>query len=92
MQHFEGTPLNIALRDCGINSFIIVGVATEIGIEPTIRHGADLGYIPIMVTDACGAGHADAGERALASIKFIGDAILTDVQTIQRVLGRHSGG
>ena len=30
-------PADIALRDCGINSFIIEGVATEIGIEPTIR-------------------------------------------------------
>ena len=88
MSAFEGTPLDIALRDCGINSFIIAGVATEIGIEPTVRHGADLGYIPIVVTDACGAGHADAGKRALANIKFIGDAILTDTQTIQDVLGR----
>ena len=43
MSAFEGTWLDFALRDCGINSFIIVGVATEIGIEPTMRHGADLG-------------------------------------------------
>lgn len=88
MSAFEGTPLNIALRDCGINSFIIVGVATEIGIEPTVRQGADLGYIPIVVTDACGAGHAEAGERALASIKFMGDAILTDCRTITDLLPR----
>jgi nicotinamidase-related amidase len=89
MSAFEGTPLDIALRDCGINSFIIVGVATEIGIEPTVRHGADLGYIPIVVKDACGAGHKDAGERAMASIGFIGDAIVTDSQSIRDVLGRH---
>lgn len=88
MSAFEGTPLDLALRDCGINSFIIAGVATEIGIEPTIRHGADLGYIPIVVTDACGAGHAEAGERALASIRFMGDAILTDIQTVGEILGR----
>src|SRR5213079_2450794 len=92
MSAFEGTWLDFALRDCGINSFIIAGVATEIGIEPTIGHGSDLGYIPIMVTDACGAGHADAGDRALASIAFIGDAILTDVRTIQTVLGRMTNG
>jgi nicotinamidase-related amidase len=88
MSAFEGTPLDIALRDCGINSFIIAGVAMEIGIEPTVRHGADLGYIPIVVTDACGAGHAEAADRALASIKFIGDAILTDIPTITDTLGR----
>lgn len=88
MSAFEGTPLDIALRDCGINSFIIAGVATEIGIEPTVRHGADLGYIPIVVTEACGAGDAEAADRALASIKFLGDAILTDIQTIRDILGR----
>jgi biuret amidohydrolase len=36
MSAFEGTWLDFALRDCGINAFIIVGVATEIGIEPTV--------------------------------------------------------
>jgi nicotinamidase-related amidase len=86
MSAFEGTPLDIALRDCGINSFIIVGVATEIGIEPTVRHGVELGYIPIVVTDACGAGNAEAAERALATIKFLGDAILTDIHTIRGIL------
>jgi nicotinamidase-related amidase len=89
MSAFEGTPLDIALRDCGITAFLIVGVATEIGIEPTVRHGADLGYIPIVVTDACGAGHKEAGERALASLQFLGDAILTDVKRICEVLRRN---
>ena len=78
MSAFEGTPLNIALRDCGINSVAIVGVATEIGIEPTVRHAADLGYMPVVVTDACGAGDEEAGRRALASLRFAGDAFLTD--------------
>jgi biuret amidohydrolase len=86
MSAFEGTPLDIALRDCGIKAFAIVGVATEIGIEPTVRHGADLGYIPIIVTDACGAGHQEAGERALATLRFIGDAIFTDVASLREAL------
>jgi len=50
MSAFEGTWLDFALRDRGINAFIIVGVATEIGIEPTVRHGANLGYIPVLIT------------------------------------------
>ena len=92
MSAFEGTPLDIALRDCGVTAFLIVGVAVEIGIEPTVRHGADLGYIPIVVTDACGTGHQEAGERALASLRYLGDAIFTDVAQICDVLrrsGRH---
>jgi len=86
MSAFEGTPLDITLRDCGINAFLIVGVATEVGIEPTVRHGADLGYIPIIVSDACGAGHPEAGERALASLRYAGDALFTTVAEIHEVL------
>ena len=83
---FEGTPLDIALRDCGVNAFAICGVATEIGIEPTVRHGADLGYVPIVITDACGAGNEDAGRRAMASMEFMGDAFLTESATFRRIL------
>jgi biuret amidohydrolase len=57
---FEGTPLPIALRDCGITAIAIVGIAMEVGIEPTARHAADLGFIPVIIADACGAGHPDA--------------------------------
>ncbi len=82
MSAFVGTPLDIALRDCGINAFAIVGVAMEIGIEPTVRHAADLGYIPVIVSDACGAGHEDAAQHSLKSLKFAGDALITDTETI----------
>jgi biuret amidohydrolase len=82
MSAFEGTPLDIALRDCGINAFVIVGVALEVGIEPTVRHGADLGYIPIVVRDACGAGHQEAAQRSVACLTYAGDAIFTDVDGI----------
>jgi nicotinamidase-related amidase len=86
MSAFEGTWLDFALRDCGINAFIIVGVATEIGIEPTARHGADIGYIPVVVTDACGAGNEDAAKRSIESLKFAGDALITDTEAICDVL------
>jgi nicotinamidase-related amidase len=82
MSAFEGTPLAIALRDCGLKSFVICGIATEIGIEPTVRHGSDLGFIPIVVEDACGAGEPEAGERALAGMRFIGDAMISTVDEL----------
>ena len=88
MSAFEGTWLDFALRDCGIKGFIIVGVATEIGIEPTIHHGADLGYIPVFVNDACGSGNTEAAQRSIKSIKFIGDALITDTETVCSCLAR----
>jgi biuret amidohydrolase len=91
MSAFEGTWFDFALRDCGINAFIIVGVATEIGIEPTARHGADLGYIPVVVRDACGAGNEEAANRSIESLKFAGDALITDTNTICDVFEKRSG-
>jgi len=82
MSAFSGTFLNMALRDCGIDAFAICGIAMEIGIEPSVRHGADLGYIPVVVADACGTGEEAAGRRSLESLAFAGDALLTDVTTI----------
>jgi nicotinamidase-related amidase len=94
MSAFEGTPLDMALRDCRIDAFVIVGIAIEIGIEPTVRHGADLGYVPVVVKDACGFGHRDAAERSIASLEFAGDALLTNVETIcaqfQRIQSRQT--
>lgn len=82
MSAFEGTPLDIALRDCRIAAFAIVGIAMEIGIEPTVRQGADLGYIPVVIQDACGSGHRQAADRSVANLQFMGDALFTDVDTI----------
>lgn len=86
MSAFEGTPLDIVLRDCGVRSYLIVGVATEIGIEPTVRHSADLGYLPIVVRDACGSGSQEAAERSIASMEFTGDALLTDTDEVCDIL------
>jgi nicotinamidase-related amidase len=81
MSAFEGTWLDIALRDCGITTVAIVGAAVEVGLEPTVRHAADLGYIPVVVGDACAAGDREAAERSLAGLRFTGYAMFTDVAT-----------
>jgi nicotinamidase-related amidase len=86
MSALEGTPLAIALRDCGITALAMVGVAMEIGIEPTARHAADLGLIPVIVEDACGSGHAEAAQRSIESLKFAGDAMFTDAEAFCKAL------
>jgi biuret amidohydrolase len=88
MSAFEGTPLEFALRDSQVTAFAIVGIATEVGIEPTARHGADLGLVPVVVTDACGAGNPSAAQRSLDVLATAGDAILTDISTITGLLAQ----
>ena len=86
MSAFEGTPLAIALRDCGIMSIAIAGIATEVGIEPTARHAADLCFIPVIIADACGAGDETAAQRSLEALRFAGDAIISDTETFTDLL------
>ena len=88
MSAFEGTPLAIALRDCGLFAVAVAGIAMEVGIEPTARHAADLGFVPVILADACGAGHEAAAQRSLESLRFSGDAIITDVVTFADLLRR----
>ena len=86
MSAFSGTFLNMAFRDLGLDAFAICGIATELGIEPTVRHGADLGYVPVVVKDACGAGSEEAARHSLELLDHAGDALLTDKATISALL------
>jgi nicotinamidase-related amidase len=56
-----------------------------------VRHAADLGFIPVVVTDACGSGHDEAAQRSVAAMEFTGDAILTDLDTICRLFDSAAG-
>ena len=87
MSMFAGTPLDMVLRDCGIVAFAIVGVVLEIGIAPTVSHATDLGYVPVVVADACGSVEEEARQRALAGIDYTLMSLTTDTTTCCR-LGR----
>jgi hypothetical protein len=45
----------------------------EVGIEATVRHAADMGYIPVIVRDACGAGmrKQGSGRSRLSSMRVM---------------------
>jgi nicotinamidase-related amidase len=82
MPAFAGTALEMALRDLGIRAFAIAGVAWEIGIGPAVWHAVDLGFIPVVVTGACGGWDRPAMQRVLDDIRFAGDALLTGIAAI----------
>jgi nicotinamidase-related amidase len=91
MSAFAGTYLDIALRDCGIQTFLIAGIALEVGIEPTVRHATDLGYLPVVVTDACGWGSPEAAKRSLEALTFAGGSLQTDIAALRTVLSEQPG-
>lgn len=53
MSAFEGTPLEVSLRDLGVTALALVGAVLEIGIEPTARDAAKLGFETSVLGDAC---------------------------------------
>ena len=70
MSALVGTPLEAALRDRGVTTLVLTGAVLEIGIEPTARHAADLGFLPVVVDDACGIVEMDAARRSLDSLDY----------------------
>jgi nicotinamidase-related amidase len=62
---FTGTEMDHLLRAMNIENVVIGGIATNIGVESTVRVGADLGYNFTVVEDACAALSAEAHETAI---------------------------
>jgi nicotinamidase-related amidase len=90
MSAFEGTFLNLAMRDTGIDSFLIAGIALEIGIEPTVRQGLDLNYIPVVITDACGSKTEELKGRSLATLEETGEVFMATTANIVKLLDKRS--
>lgn len=88
MSAFAGTFLDLAMRDAHLDSFLIIGIALEIGIEPTVRHALDLNYLPIVVTDACGSKTPDLHRRSLATLAETGEVFTATTDEITSLLQR----
>ncbi|MDX8446188.1 cysteine hydrolase [Mesorhizobium captivum] len=79
MSAFDSTALGFALRDCGVRAVALAGIAMEIGIEPTVRQATDNGFVAVVIEDACGFGNREARDRSMATLRFLGEAVITDV-------------
>jgi nicotinamidase-related amidase len=65
---FYGTELDLQLRRRGIETIVLCGVSTNLGVETTARDAYQRGYNQIFVIDAMAANSKDAHE---ATLKFI---------------------
>jgi nicotinamidase-related amidase len=65
MSSFNGTGLDVLLRNAGVTTVVVAGVWTNMAVEHTVRDAADHGYRSILVTDATSSINADWHEAAL---------------------------
>ena len=56
---FYGTELDLQLRRRGIDTIVLCGIATSIGVESTARDAFERGYNQVFVEDAMAAREAD---------------------------------
>lgn len=56
---FYGTDLELQLRRRGIDTIVLGGISTNIGVESTARNAWELGFNLIVVEDICTAGSTE---------------------------------
>ncbi|HEY8752997.1 MAG TPA: cysteine hydrolase [Arthrobacter sp.] len=66
MSSFNGTGLDMLLRNSGVTTVVVAGVWTNMAVEHTVRDAADHGYRAILVPDATSSINADWHEAALS--------------------------
>lgn len=62
---FHATGLDEALRERRVDTLVMAGIATNLGVESTARWAADLGYELVFVEDAMTAFTADEHQAAV---------------------------
>jgi nicotinamidase-related amidase len=65
MSSFNGTGLDVLLRNAGVTTVVVAGVWTNMAVEHTVRDAADHGYRSILVTDATSSINANWHDAAL---------------------------
>jgi ureidoacrylate peracid hydrolase len=65
---FHGTYLEVALRAQGIDTIVLVGGSTDVGIAATAFAARDLGYNLVIASDACTSPEQDNHEQFMRRI------------------------
>jgi nicotinamidase-related amidase len=73
---FHETDLHRQLQERGVDTLIMVEIATNLGVEPTSRAAADHGYELIFVEDAMSALTAEEHRAAVKhSLPWFGEVV-----------------
>ena len=62
---FIGTDFDLILRNRGVGTIVVGGVATEGGVEGTARTGRNLGYEVVILRDGVGSRNRELHDMAL---------------------------
>ena len=66
---FAGTPLDGILREHGIRTLVMTGVATNVCVDSTLRDGFFAGYYIVLLEDCVGSNSAAGHDGTLATVR-----------------------
>ena len=75
---FIGTNFELMCRNAGVESLIIAGIATEIGVESTARDAVNRGFYVVVDSDASSSSDKEAHERSIQNMKKLFDVLPTE--------------
>lgn len=88
---FYQTYLDLALRSRGIDTVIVSGGSTDVGVAATVFAGRDMDYNLIVVRDACGSGRDTGAHEMLMDFMFPRMSRVRTTEQVARMI-RHAKG
>lgn len=74
---FIGTSFELMARNAGIETLIIAGISTEIGVESTARDSSNRGFYTVVASDSSSSADKEAHQRSLANMAKLFDVLST---------------
>jgi ureidoacrylate peracid hydrolase len=81
MSVFNGTEIDVMLRNLGVRRLVVVGAWTNMAVEHTVRDAADHGYEVTLVEDATSS-LSDEWQHAAVSFALTNIATITDTASV----------
>lgn len=85
---FHQTSLHGQLQARGIRTLIMTGVATNVCVDSTLRHGFILGYHIVLAEDCVGSGNRAGHEGTLSSVRVNFGAVVSSAELVQEWGGK----
>ena len=83
---FKDTTLDRQLRDRGIRTLIMTGVATNVCVDSTLREGFFLGYNIVVAEDCVGSNNRVGHDGTLATVRDNFGTVMQSAALIDRIL------
>jgi ureidoacrylate peracid hydrolase len=82
---FHDTPLHSRLQARGIRTLVMTGVATNVCVDSTLRHGFFLGYNIVVAQDCVGSGNQAGHEGTLATVRVNFGSVVDSAEIARRM-------